>query len=138
MHENKTKGDKIMTFIEAIKSCFKKYFSIKGRASRSEYWWFQAFFIPSFLFVTLATEAENLANASESIIWFYVACLVVVLLSMIPLITVTIRRFHDTNKSGWYFFLGLIPFIGSLIVTAMMIPEGTKGKNKYGGNPLKK
>ena len=127
-----------MTFIESIKTCFKKYITIKGRASRSEYWWFQAMFVPLTMFVVIMSEAENLENSSELILWFYLFCFIVVLVSIIPLITVTIRRFHDTNKSGWYFFLGLIPFVGSLIVTVMMIPEGTKGKNKYGPNSISK
>ena len=82
------------------------------------------------------SEAENLESSSELIIWFYLLCFVIVIISLIPVITVTIRRFHDTNKSGWYFLLGFIPLVGSLIVTVMMIPEGTKGKNKYGPNPL--
>ena len=125
-----------MTFIESIKTCFKKYITIKGRAPRSEYWWFQAMFAPLFLFVVIMSEAENLESSSELIIWFYLLCFVIVILSLIPIITVTIRRFHDTNKSGWYFLLGFIPLVGSLIVTVMMIPEGTKGKNKYGPNPL--
>tara|TARA_B100001250_G_C19712006_1_gene749666 strand:+ start:175 stop:567 length:393 start_codon:yes stop_codon:yes gene_type:complete len=125
-----------MTFIESIKTCFKKYITIKGRAPRSEYWWFQAMFAPLFLFVVIVSEAENLESTSELIIWFYLLCFVIVILSLIPIITVTIRRFHDTNKSGWYFLLGFIPLVGSLIVTVMMIPEGTKGKNKYGPNPL--
>ena len=125
-----------MTFIESIKTCFKKYITIKGRAPRSEYWWFQAMFVPLFLFVVIMSEAENLESSSELIIWFYLLCFVIVIISLIPVITVTIRRFHDTNKSGWYFLLGFIPLVGSLIVTVMMIPEGTKGKNKYGPNPL--
>ena len=125
-----------MTFIESIKTCFKKYITIKGRAPRSEYWWFQAMFAPLFLFVVIVSEAENLESTSELIIWCYLLCFVIVILSLIPIITVTIRRFHDTNKSGWYFLLGFIPLVGSLIVTVMMIPEGTKGKNKYGPNPL--
>ena len=125
-----------MTFIDSIKTCFKKYITIKGRAPRSEYWWFQAMFVPFFLFVVIMSEAENLESSSELIIWFYLLCFVIVIISLIPVITVTIRRFHDTNKSGWYFLLGFIPLVGSLIVTVMMIPEGTKGKNKYGPNPL--
>ena len=125
-----------MTFIDSIKTCFKKYITIKGRAPRSEYWWFQAMFVPFFLFVVIMSEAENLESSSELIIWFYLLCFVIVIISLIPVITVTIRRFHDTNKSGWYFLLGFIPLVGSLIVTVMMIPEGNKGKNKYGPNPL--
>ena len=127
-----------MTFIKSIKTCFKKYLTIKGRAPRSEYWWFQAAFVPLSIFVVIVSEDENIEKLSDLILSFYLLCFVVVLASIIPLITVTVRRFHDTNKSGWYFLLGLIPLVGSLIVTVMMIPEGTKGKNKYGPNPISK
>ena len=126
-----------MTFIESIKTCFKKYITIKGRAPRSEYWWFQAMFVPLFLFVVIMSEAENLESSSELIIWFYLLCFVIVIISLIPVITVTIRRFHDTNKSGWYFLLEFIPLIGWLIVLAMLIEKGTEGKNRFGDYPLK-
>ena len=127
-----------MNFIESIQTCYKKFFDFSGRASKSEYWWFQAAFVPLSIFVVIASEDENIEKLSDLILSFYLLCFVVVLASIIPLITVTVRRFHDTNKSGWYFLLGLIPLVGSLIVTVMMIPEGTKGKNKYGPNPISK
>ena len=71
-----------MTFIESIKTCFKKYITIKGRAPRSEYWWFQAMFAPLFLFVVIVSEAENLESTSELIIWFYLLCFVIVISSL--------------------------------------------------------
>ena len=63
-----------MTFIESIKTCFKKYITIKGRAPRSEYWWFQAMFVPLTMFVVIMSEAENLENSSELILLFYFFC----------------------------------------------------------------
>jgi len=56
----------------------------------------------------------------------------------IPLFTVGVRRLHDTGRSGVHYFWSLVPFIGSLIVLALMLGDGTKGKNKYGSNPLTK
>ena len=60
-----------------------------------------------------------------------------ILLLFIPAITVTVRRFHDINKSGWFILFEIIPFIGWIIVLVMLIEKGTEGKNKYGVYPLK-
>ena len=56
----------------------------------------------------------------------------------VPLFTVGVRRLHDTGKSGVHYLWGLVPFIGSLIILALMLGDGAKGKNQYGKNPLTK
>lgn len=114
-----------MNFLDSVSVCFKKYFIVKGRASRSEFWWFQLIWVVSYLFAILSNN--------NAISYFFFGILIII---AIPLITVGIRRLHDTNKSGFYFFFNFIPFIGALIYLAMMLPEGTKGKNKFGANPL--
>ena len=59
------------------------------------------------------------------------------LLLIIPSLTVSIRRFHDINKSGWFVLLNFIPFVGWIIVLAMLAGKGTEGKNRFGEYPLK-
>ena len=114
-----------MTLGESISTCFKKYFVMEGRASKSEFWWLQLIwtscFILSFIF------------DSESVSYFLLG---VVIIIFIPLFTVGVRRLHDTGKSGIHVFWSLIPFIGGLIVLFLMLGDGTKGKNQYGDNPL--
>ena len=117
-----------MTFIESISTCFKKYFVIQGRASKSEFWWFQLLWSASF-FIMFIFEG------SEPVTYFFYGIIVII---FIPLFTVGVRRLHDTGKSGFYYFWSLVPFIGSLIVLAFMLGDGTKGRNQYGDNPLKK
>ena len=117
-----------MTFGESVSTCFKKYFVIKGRASKSEFWWFQLVWSASF-FIMFIYEG------SEQIQYFFIGIIVVI---FIPLLTVGVRRLHDTGKSGFYYFWALVPFIGSLIVLAFMLGDGTKGRNQYGDNPLEK
>jgi len=116
-----------MTLGESISTCFKKYFVMEGRASKSEFWWLQLIwtscFILSFIF------------DSESVSYFLLG---VVIIIFIPLFTVGVRRLHDTGKSGVHVFWSLIPFIGGLIVLFLMLGDGTKGKNQYGNNPLAK
>ena len=112
-----------MTFLDSIETCFKKSFQIKGRASKSEFWWFTLFyFIAIFL---LAMINETLA--------------ITFLLIILPAsICVTVRRLHDQDKSGFFYFIGIIPYVGGLILLFMCAMDGTKGKNKFGSSPLKK
>lgn len=112
-----------MTFLDSIETCFKKSFQIKGRASKSEFWWFALFyFIAIFL---LAMINETLA--------------IIFLLIILPAsICVTVRRLHDQDKSGFFYFIGIIPYVGGLILLFMCAMDGTKGKNKFGPSPLKK
>ena len=117
-----------MTFSESISTCFKKYFVIQGRASKSEFWWFQLLWMASFFIMFIF---EGL----EPVTYFFYGIIVII---FIPLFTVGVRRLHDTGKSGFYYFWSLVPFIGSLIVLAFMLGDGTKGRNEYGDNPLKK
>ena len=116
-----------MTFSESISTCFKKYFVMEGRASKSEFWWFQLIwsscFIISFIF------------ESATVSYFLFGIIIMI---FIPLFTVGVRRLHDTGRSGVHYFWSLVPFIGSLIVLALMLGDGTKGKNQYGNNPLTK
>ena len=117
-----------MTFGESISICFKKYLVLKGRASKSEFWWLQLVWFACFL-IPLIFEG------SQPVEYFFIGIIVII---FIPLFTVGVRRLHDTGKSGFYYFWSLVPFIGSLIVLAFMLGDGTKGRNQYGDNPLKK
>jgi len=54
---------------------------------------------------------------------------------IIPSVAVQIRRFHDLGKSGWFILLGLIPFIGGLVIIYFMVQPSMAGENEYGPNP---
>ena len=115
-----------MTFTESVSTCLKKYFVFEGRASRSEYWWFQLIVSPSYL---ISTILEN------EIGYFFLG---ITLFTLIPAISAGVRRLHDTNRSGFFLLISFIPFIGGLVLLFFLIPEGTKGKNRFGPDPLKK
>ena len=88
-----------MSFIESITVCFKKYFDFKGRASRSEFWYFYLF--NYVLYVVLIISAIYI---SLIFIWLFLGFF---LATFIPFLAATARRLHDINKSGWlqiYFF----------------------------------
>ena len=121
-----------LNFFQAIGICLKKYFVIKGRASRSEYWFLQLLLFPLYLILAVM---EN--SYSDDVIILGGIVGVIVLLLVIPTLTVTIRRFHDINKSGWFVLLNFIPFVGWIIILAMLAGKGTEGKNRFGEYPLK-
>ena len=113
-----------MNFQELIENCktivTKKYFCFEGRANRKEFWmWVLVVFVISFV-LSLIPKAGGILSAIFSL---------AVLLTSIG---VTARRLHDLGKSGWLQMLGLIPFIGILIVLILCIPEGSKESNAYG------
>ena len=121
-----------LNFFQSIGTCIKKYFVFKGRAGRSEYWFFQLLFtvisIPALIF-------EN--TTDDTYIIFAGISGIIIFLLLIPSLAVTVRRFHDINKSGWFVLLQIIPFIGWIIILAMLIEKGTEGKNRFGDYPLK-
>lgn len=118
-----------MTFKESVSGCLKKYLVIKGRAPRSEYWWFQLF-----IFILMAGGfLLALICESEALL----VCLVLVLIILIPpSITVAIRRLHDFNHSGWWYLVVLVPYLGSVAPFVFGLIKGTNGPNNFGEDPL--
>ena len=95
-----------LNFFQAIQTCLKKYFIIKGRASRSEYWYFQLLFSPFAFYAGFWSEPVSTGMIDPPP--FYLISLVLVVLLFIPAITSQVRRFHDKDKSGWFILINLI------------------------------
>ena len=116
-----------MNFLESLKTCYKKVFNYRGRASKSEYWWFQLYFT-LFAILTFYIVETHTFGQVLFVLWVF---------NNLPLLSVAVRRFHDMNKSGWLVLWSLVPFIGAFIVLIMLAGDGTKGKNKFGPKPKK-
>ena len=113
-----------MNFTESIQTCYKKFFDFSGRASKSEYWWFQLY--------QIIIYALSLIFQSDLALLFSI----VVIANLLPLYACGVRRIHDSDKSGWFILLSLIPIIG-LYVFVLLIQDGSKGKNRFGAKPKK-
>jgi len=124
-----------LNFFQAIAICLKKYFTIKGRASRSEYWFLQLLVTPSFIYVGFMSDPVSTGAVDPSP--FFWVLFVMFIILFIPAITSQIRRFHDRDKSGWFILVNMIPFIGWIFILLMLIEKGTEGKNRFGDYPLK-
>lgn len=105
----------------------RNYADFQGRARRKEYWMFT-------LLVTLATVLAVILGGAESSVGGLLL-LVIVLGGVIPGLAVTVRRLHDLGLSGWLVLVGLIPYIGSLVLFILMLLDGKRGTNQYGPNP---
>lgn len=118
-------------FGEAIKQGFSNGFVYRGRASRSAYWWFTLFV----LIVSFALEAIIFIPLTLHSSWAAVVLLVVTLIAVIYLnlvvLALLVRRLHDIDKSGWWVFIGLVPFAGPIILLVLTVLEGTPALNRY-------
>lgn len=116
-------------FLWAVKTCFRKYATFNGRASRSEYWFFYLFncIISTFLFGLALTINQE----SVSLFFFYLT-FIYSLVVILPALAVTIRRLHDIGKSGWLYCIVFIPYVGPFILLYYMCKKSDLGANKYG------
>lgn len=109
----------------------KKYAVFSGRARRKEYW---MFFLFNIIFAVIASILDGIIGTrGESGIGMIHA--LYSLFVLVPGLAVTVRRLHDTDKSGWWIFIVLIPVIGAIWLLILMMMDGTTGENKYGPNP---
>ncbi|MBD2750097.1 DUF805 domain-containing protein [Microvirga sp. BT688] len=117
-----------MDFSQSIKTCLNKYATFTGRAQRSEYWYF-------FLVMVLA---NIVASVLDSVIFgdIPVLYLIATLALLVPSIAAGVRRLHDTDKSGWWLLLGLVPFVGAIVLIVFFCQRGTVGPNQFGPDPM--
>jgi uncharacterized membrane protein YhaH (DUF805 family) len=101
----------------------ERYAKFDGRSARPEFWWFVlANFLIQLVFNLLAQATDLFA-----ILGFVYALAV-----LVPSLAVGVRRLHDTDKSGWFLLLGLIPCVGIIILIVFFATEGTRGPNRFG------
>ena len=106
------------------------YANFSGRARRQEYWMFVLFnMIFAFLIAFVGGLLGEMFNAPELGMALYVIYLLAII---IPSIAVLVRRLHDIGKSGAWFFISFVPFIGGIWLLILMCTEGERIENQYG------
>jgi uncharacterized membrane protein YhaH (DUF805 family) len=132
-----------MTFVEAIKTGLSKYVTWKGRASRSEFWFFFLFvmlclIVASIVDTILGTtfKAVNPMTGLEQSAGYGYVYMLVGLGLFLPNLSVMVRRLHDTGRSGWWYWIVLIPLVGAILLIVWFATKGTTGSNEYGEDPL--
>jgi uncharacterized membrane protein YhaH (DUF805 family) len=116
-------------FLMAVKH---KYADFSGRARRSEYWYFLLFYILIDIALMLVDNLVGWFNADAGI---GVLSGLFTLALFIPSLSVAVRRLHDTDRSGWWLLIGLIPLIGGIVLLVFFVQDSQAGTNRFGPNP---
>lgn len=154
----------MMSFGEAIKTCFKKYATFSGRARRSEYWWFAMLNIilavcTCYLFQwKMSVKAAVESQVAEALFdqekmdaimaqaqacddkFFPLLCLIgaIALILLLPSLAVAVRRLHDTARPGWWIFTIFIPivnFVTGILILIWTLQDSKPEDNRYGDSP---
>jgi uncharacterized membrane protein YhaH (DUF805 family) len=125
-----------MGFGEAIQSGFRKYVDFSGRASRREYWWWALF---AFLVWLVALVLDVIFFPGSIRSGSYVGLLsgIAGIALFLPNLAAAVRRLHDTDRSGWWSLIALIPVIGAIVLVVFLASSGTQVVNRFGPPPAR-
>ncbi|MBF9057569.1 DUF805 domain-containing protein [Rhodobacterales bacterium HKCCSP123] len=135
--------------IKAVASCYMKMLNFSGRARRAEYWWFALFLVLAGVAVQVALAMNVMSDADfaaamtspgaaqtwikqnpEALHLAGYALAGYIVLGWLPQLTVTVRRLHDTNRSGWYIFMPFLAYLaavgGAILLTMTMAGNGAQ------------
>ncbi len=102
---------------------WRNFAVFSGRATRTDFWMFVLFNILALIVLLV------LGSLIKPLIFLYgLYCLAVI----IPNLAITVRRLHDTSRSGWWWFIGFVPVVGGIILLVFMCLPSTPGPNQYG------
>lgn len=97
----------------------------EGRARRTEYWMFTLFNVIISVVLSVIDSSLNLGFLG----------VIYSLAVLLPGLAVSVRRLHDTGRSGWWLLIGLVPFIGAIVLLVFMLIDSEPRENQYGPNP---
>ena len=106
--------------------CWKKYAEFSGRARRKEFWMFVLF---NFLVSIAVGIVDGILGTNGALGGLYSLAV------LIPSLAVAARRLHDTDRSGWWQLIALIPLIGVIILLVFVCSDSKPGENRFGANP---
>jgi len=109
-----------MQFQESVKTCLNKFADFKGRASRSEFWWFVLFTVlVNFVLGSISDKLQG----------------VVALILLLPYLAVAVRRLHDIGKKWYWILIGIIPIVGFFVLIYFYVQKSTPTANEFGDVP---
>jgi uncharacterized membrane protein YhaH (DUF805 family) len=114
-------------FVEAIKKGFKGYVVWNARSTRSEYWWWTLFAI---IVAIVASIVDSLFFSTDAIGTGPIGALTSLAL-FLPGLSVLVRRLHDTDRTGWWFWIILIPIIGLIVLLIFMLLPSRMGPTRW-------
>ena len=110
----------------------RKYAVFNGRSRRKEYWFY---FLFNFLIITALLLIDNMIGTFDQESGMGLLSGLYAVAVLIPGIAVAVRRLHDTNRTGWWVLIALIPIVGPILLIFFLIQDSTEGNNRFGSNP---
>jgi uncharacterized membrane protein YhaH (DUF805 family) len=116
-------------FLDALKN---KYATFEGRARRKEYWYYVLFYCLALITLLLVDDVTGTLSEEAGI---GLLSGLFALGTLVPSLAVTVRRLHDTNRTGWWVLIGIIPLIGDIVLLVFTVQDSQPGGNRFGPNP---
>ncbi|MDE0002591.1 MAG: DUF805 domain-containing protein [Rhodospirillaceae bacterium] len=113
-------------------AALRKYAVFHGRARRKEYWYF-FLFTAIFLWLTMFLDVQLGTFSMALEMGLLSGCFS--LATAAPYVAVSVRRLHDTDRSGWWFLLQFIPVVGTIWYLILLVLDGSAGVNRFGADP---
>jgi uncharacterized membrane protein YhaH (DUF805 family) len=115
-------------FLTALKS----YAVFSGRSRRSEYWYFALFYL---IFYAVAAIVDAMAGTFDRATGIGIFTGILTLAFLIPSLSVSVRRLHDTGRTGWWLLIAFIPVVGAIVLLVFLAQNSAAGANRFGANP---
>lgn len=113
-------------------TALQNYAVFSGRARRSEYWYFALFYL---IFYAIGAMLDVMTGTFDKAAGIGLSTGILTLAFLIPSLSVTVRRLHDTGRSGWWFFIAFIPVVGAIVLLVFLAQDSEAGANRFGANP---
>jgi uncharacterized membrane protein YhaH (DUF805 family) len=133
--------EKGRTKVDWYLDAFRNYAVFTGRSRRAAYWYFVLFNVIVNFGLAIVASLLGALNGSESLGLFGILAFIVYgiwiiygLAIILPTLALSVRRLHDTDRSGWWFLLNFVP-VGNIVLLVFFLLDSTPGQNQYGPNP---
>jgi uncharacterized membrane protein YhaH (DUF805 family) len=127
-------GGPVPGITQAVQLQLQNVLNFEGRASLSAYWWYVLAFVVADIagWIVMAIFTAILHSVPALVILLYLVFALALFAAALTSLSVSVRRLHDSDKSGWLLLLGFIPFLGGLAVLILTLLPGTPGPNRFG------
>jgi uncharacterized membrane protein YhaH (DUF805 family) len=112
-------------FAEAVRGAFAHPLTLRGRASRSAFWWFQLLAVIAYAVVSVISDRSTVAGVILDII--------IGVPILVTNIALAVRRLHDSDHTGWWWWIGFVPLVGWIVSIVFYLLPSTPGPNRYSG-----
>jgi uncharacterized membrane protein YhaH (DUF805 family) len=110
-------------FADAVRGAFAHPLTLRGRASRSAFWWFQLLAVIAYAVVSVISNSSTVAGIILDVI--------IGIPMVVTNIALAVRRLHDSNHTGWWWWIGFVPLIGWIVSIVFYLMPSTPGRNRY-------